>query len=415
MRPLISRAELRALVRPTDVTERNIRNVLIDGIGVGIVTGVGVFLPVFLARLGASSLLVGLITSLPALAGALFALPIGRFLERQRNIVVWYSGMRFWVLASYAVFGLLPFVVPLAVVPWTIIIIWALVTIPSTFVNVAFTIVMGGVAGPKRRYALMSMRWSMLGLATAVTVAVIGGVLDRMPFPLNYQVVFIGSVAGGLLSFFFSRAITLPDRQSSATRRGDDALLMALRQAPPAFMRYAWSAFVFRSGVAMAIPLVPLYYVREAGLNDGWIGLISMVGNGVLLIAYAVWSASVPRLGNSGVLLASSLGMALYPFGVAFTESPWLLALLAGLVTFCVAGNDLVNFDLVLSTIPAERQATYVGLFQTLQNLALFVMPLVATSLADLMGIVPVLFVAGAIRLLGAALFVWLRVGVPEQ
>jgi MFS family permease len=415
MRPLISRAELRALVRPTNVTERNVRNVLIDGIGVGIVTGVGVFLPVFLARLGASSLLVGLITSLPALTGALFALPIGRFLERQRNIVAWYSGMRFWVLASYAVFGLLPFVLPLSVVPWTIIVIWALVTIPSTFVNVAFTIVMGEVAGPQRRYALMSMRWSSLGLATAVTVAVIGALLDLIPFPLNYQVVFIGSMAGGLLSFLFSRAITLPERTFVATQRRQESLFVALRQAPPAFMRYALSAFVFRSGVAMVIPLIPLYYVREAGLNDAWIGLISTVGNGVLLVAYAVWSVGAPRLGNHGVLLLSSLGMTLYPFGVALTETPWLLAILAGLATFCVAGNDLVNFDLVLSSIPPERQATYIGLFQTLQNLALFVMPLVATVLVDVVGIVPMLVMAGVLRLLGVVLFAWLKVGKPAS
>ncbi len=414
MRPLFPRDEVRALMRPTTVAERNVRNVLIDGIGVGIVTGVSVFLPVFLARLGASSLLVGLITSLPALAGALFALPIGRWLEQQRNIVVWYSGMRFWVLVSYAIFGLLPFVLPLAAVPWTIIAIWALVTIPSTVVNVAFTMVMGAVAGPQRRYALMSMRWSSLGLVTALTVALIGAVLDQIVFPLNYQVVFIGSVIGGLLSFFFSRAITLPEREPPATRR-NLSLLDALRQAPPPFLRYAVSAFVFRSGVAMAIPLLPLYYVRVAGLPDSWIGAISMAGNGVLLVAYSIWSASAPRLGNYGVLLASSLGMALYPFGVAATTSPWMLALLAGFVSFCVAGNDLVNFDLVLGTIPPDRQATYIGLFQTLQNLALFLMPLVATILADTIGIAVTLLVAGCLRLIAVGMFAWLRIGAPAQ
>jgi MFS family permease len=168
---------------------------------------------------------------------------------------------------------------------------------------------------------------------------------------------------------------------------------------------------VFRSGIATAIPLIPLYYVREAGLNDAWIGLISMIGNSVLLIAYAVWSAGVPRLGNRGVLLASSFGMALYPFGLAATDMPLILAVLAGIANFCVAGNDLVNFDLVLSTIPAERQATYIGVFQTLQNLALFVMPLIATLLADHIGITATLLVAGLIRLLGVALFAWLRIG----
>jgi hypothetical protein len=205
MQSIFTRAGARALLRPRTVAERNVRAVLVDGIGVGIATGVGSFLPVFLARLGASSLLVGLLTSLPALTGALLAVPIGRFLERQRNIVPWYSGMRVWVLWSYALFGLLPFVLPLGAVPWAVIAIWALVTVPSTFVNVAFTVVMGGVAGPQHRFALMSLRWSSLGAVTAITVAIVGQLLELRPFPGNYQLVFVGSFVGGLLSYLFSR------------------------------------------------------------------------------------------------------------------------------------------------------------------------------------------------------------------
>ena len=100
---------VRWMLDPGSVAERNIRNVLVDGIGVGLVTGVATFLPVFLARLGASNLLVGLLSALPALTGALFAVPVGGFLERQRNVVPWYSRARVWVLGSYALFGILPF------------------------------------------------------------------------------------------------------------------------------------------------------------------------------------------------------------------------------------------------------------------------------------------------------------------
>lgn len=411
---------MRSLVRPRDLTERNIRNVLIDGVGVGVVTGVGTFLPVFLARLGASSLLVGLITSLPALTGALLAVPIGRFLERQRNIVPWYSRMRVWVLWSYAIFGLLPFIIPLGAVPWTVIAIWALVTVPATIVNVAFTLVMGGVAGPRRRFYVMSLRWSSLGATTAVTVALVGLALDQLAFPLNYQVVFIGSFVGGLLSFLFSRSIQLPDnppwqeQPRPRTRRMGvwlRSLSEAMRTAPPAFRAYALSAFVFRSGVAMAMPLFPLYWVRTVQASDAWIGIISMAGSGVLLVAYFIWSLVTRKAGNGAVLLMTSFGIALYPLGAAATSSVLLLAVLAGLSGFFVAGNDLVNFDLVLSSAPQEHQATYVGLFQMLQNLALFLMPLIGTGLVGLIGIRGALILAGGLRLLGAGLYLILRVG----
>jgi MFS family permease len=422
MRLRLPDGELRAIFRPRSVAERNVRNVLIDGIGVGIVTGVGTFLAVFLARLGASSLLVGLITSLPALTGALLAVPIGRFLERQRRIVPWYSGMRVWVLWSYAIFGLLPFVLPLNLVPWAVVIIWAIVTVPNTFMNVAFTVVMGAVAGPRRRFFLMSLRWSSLGAMTAITVAIVGQILTRITFPLNYQLVFIGSFFGGLLSFLFSRSIELPDRivdlsapvekparRSIAQRLG--ALRTQLRSAPPAFLRFAGSAFVFRAGVAMLIPLLPLYYVREVGADDAAIGLIATVGSGVLVVAYTIWSLLTRKLGIGRALLLSSFGMAVYPFAVAATDSVLLLAIFAGLVGFFAAGNELVHFDLVLSTVPPDHQASYIGLYQTIQNAALFLMPLLGTLLADTAGLIIALITAGVLRLAGSLMYVALGVG----
>ncbi len=408
---------LRALLHPADRSEYNIRNVLIDGIGVGIVTGVGTFLAVFLARLGASSFLVGLLTSLPALTGALLAVPVGRFLERQRNIVPWYSGSRVWVLWSYAIFGLLPFVLPLAAIPLAVIAIWALVTVPATIVGVAFTLVMGAVAGPQRRFYLMSLRWSTLGFATALTVALVGLILDRLPFPLNYQVVFIGSFGGGLLSYLFSRSIVLPDNPPAAAPQPNVSVLERLRQgwhgvlAIPAFARFVGSAFVFRSGVAMALPLFPLYWVRTVQASDAWIGVINMANSAVLLVAYFIWSAWARRYGVRWVLIISSLGMALYPLATAATTWVLWLAVYAALVGFFAAGNDLVSFDLLLSTCPPEHQATYVGFHQTLQNLALFLMPLIGTALADAIGLSAALLLAGVIRLIGASLFVWLGVG----
>lgn len=119
--------------------ERNARYVMIDGLGVGLVAGVATFLSVFLARMGASNVLVGLLTAMPAVTGAILAMPLGQFLGRQSNIVLWYARSRIWVLSSYALTGLVPFAFD-EYAPIITIVIWAIATIPQTMVNISFVL-----------------------------------------------------------------------------------------------------------------------------------------------------------------------------------------------------------------------------------------------------------------------------------
>ncbi|MBC8076839.1 MAG: MFS transporter, partial [Chloroflexales bacterium] len=183
--------------------------------------------------------------------------------------------------------------------------------------------------------------------------------------------------------------------------------------ATPAFARFVGSSFVFRCGVAMALPLFPLYWVRDLGASDSQIGFISTVNSGVLLVAYFAWASWARRYGPGRVLLLTSIGMGLYPLLTAITPTVAPLVLYAGLAGFCAAGNDLVNFDLLLSTCPSEHQATYVGFYQTTQNLALFLMPLLGTLLANAVGLSAALIVAALLRFAGALLFLLLGVGQP--
>ena len=195
------------LRRPASPEQRNQRNVLIDAIGVGITAGVGSFLSVFMVRLGATDFQVGLLTAMPALTGMLLAMPVGEFLARKRHIVPWFARSRFLVLICYLLTGLVPFFVTNRA-PEAIILIWALATLPQTLVTVGFTVVMGGVAGPAGRFTLMSRRWAILGLSNSLTVLIVGQMLKWFEFPLNYQVVFIGSAVGALISVVFSSSIT---------------------------------------------------------------------------------------------------------------------------------------------------------------------------------------------------------------
>ncbi|MFN7471195.1 MAG: MFS transporter [Roseiflexaceae bacterium] len=410
---------LKGLAHEDVVMIRNQRSVIIDGIGVGIVGGIATFLAVFLARLGASPLLVGLLTSMPAFTGLLLAIPVGRMLERQTDIVPWYSRARVWVQATYALTGLLPFFLPIGYVPTAVIVLWAIATIPQTIVNITFTVVMGAAAGPQRRQQLMSWRWSTLGAATAISVAGAGWLLEQFSFPINYQIVFIVSFLGGMLSFFFSSRISIDTTPSSqAHKTGLRALLtesVGMLREVPAFSRYITATFVFNCGINMAMPLFPLYWVRVVEASDFEIGLVNTVNSGVLLIAYFVWARVSAKRGNLPVLFASTIALSLYPLLTGMTESIVLITILAGLAGFIGSGQDLVFFDLALETMPRDRVPSFVALQQLTGYVATLAMPLVGTFLATQFDYHIALYVAGGLRLAGVVLLYVLKIGRTEQ
>jgi hypothetical protein len=391
-------------------TRDNYRNVQIDGIGIGLASAAAPFLPVFLARLGAGTFEVGLLTVMPAVAGLIFALSIGRFLNARPNIVPWYSFSRALVISSYAATGAASFFVPREWLIPAVIGIWALATIPQTIVNTGFSVVMNAVAGPSGRYELLSRRWTILGFTSAVFVVVAGAVLDRLNFPINYQIVFLALSVGGLISLYFSSHIVLPPRAPQAsvkTAPGREMIREYLRlvRSRPDFLSFTLKRFVFLAGLTLAQPILPLYYVNTVKASDSWIGAISMVGTVVMLFGYQLWARQSRIRGSRFVLMATTFGVGLFPLLVAATRRVEVIAILAGMAGVFQAGVDLVFFDELMKTIPEEYSAMFVSFAQMFQYLATAVAPLLGTLLAGWVGLGGALVAASVLRLAGTVLF----------
>ena len=396
----------------TPVQKQNFLKVQIDGIGIGLATAAAPFLPVFLTRLGATNFEVGLLTAMPAATGLFFAILVGRFLQSRRQVVPWYSGVRFLVVLCYALTGLAPFIVPKEYLVQAVLLIWAAATLPQTVVSVAFSVVMNAVAGPQHRYDLMSRRWTILGLTSAITVAIAGQVLDRLSFPINNQLVFMGLSVGGLLSYAYSSRIELPDVAPPPRRPGQSLSqrfkgYVSLIRSQPAFVSFTAKRFVYLSGAALAAPLFPLYFVREVHASDAWIGIINTAQTAILLVGYPLWSRQWRVRGARFVLLWTTLGLTLYPALIAFTHRVEWIVLYAGLAGIFQAGLDLVFFDELMKTVPPEYSATFVSLAQSLQYLSTVASPLVGAFLADHIGLGGGLLVSAALRLIGFGLFAW--------
>jgi predicted MFS family arabinose efflux permease len=249
-----------------------------------------------------------------------------------------------------------------------------------------------------------------MGLLNATAVAVVGQTLDRTVFPVNYQVVFLVLSLGGVIVYFATRRVRLPDAEPAprgprTSIREGVATYLRLVRGERAFVSFALKRFVFLSGMLLAAPLLPLYLVRDVGASDSWIGIISTTQTAVTLIGYYFWTWQSRVRGSRFVLLATTCAVALYPVSVGLTRRVELIVVFAGLAGIFQAGLNLVFFDELMKTVPPEQAPTFVSLAQNLRYLSVVVGPLLGTALADRIGLAGGLFLGAAVRLLGFLLF----------
>jgi len=398
-----------------EIQKRNFRNVQVDAVGVSISNIAAPFLPVFLTRLGASNLQVGLLSSMPGVTGLILAILTGRFLQTRKNVVPWYSVARLLVIACYALTGVVTLLLPSQYAVIATLAIWALATLPQTALAVAFSVVMNAVAGPEGRYALLSRRWFIFGLTSVVGTFFVTRTIDLIAFPRNYEVMFMGLSLGGLLSFYFSRQIKIPDqtpppRAATSSASASARTYLSLLRENPAFVSFSTKRFVYLSAIALSQPILPLFFVRELNATDAQIGAINMSMTIVMLVGYILWPRVSQARGARFVLLATTLGMTLYPLLTALTPRVELVILYSGIAGLFQGGLDLVFFDELMKTVPPEYSATFVSLSQSLQYLSVIAAPLAGTWMADSIGLGGALLVSAVVRLLGFGLFL-----LPER
>jgi len=378
-----------------EIQKRNFRYVQIDAIGVSISNVASPFLPVFLTRLGATNFQVGLLSSMPGVTGLLLAILVGRFLQARRDIVPWYSLSRLMVILCYALTGILTLLIPEKFVIISTLLIWAFATLPQTALAVAFSVVMNAVAGPEGRYALLSRRWAIFGLTSVIGTFIVTRLIDRVAFPLNYAAMFLVLSLGGFFSFYFSRKIQLPEQVSPPLVNSGSPIerfqnYLTLLRANPAFLSFSLKRFVYFSAVMLSLPIMPLYLVREVHATDGQIGTVNIAMTLVMLVGYFLWPWLSRRRGGRFVLL---------------TPRVELIILYAGIAGLFQAGLDLVFFDELMKTVPADYSATFVALAQSMQYLATILAPLIGTWLANYIGLGGALWLSAGLRLLGFLLF----------
>ena len=374
--------------------------------------GILTYLPVFLARLGATTEQIGLLTSLPAVASLFVLIPAGLFAERFPNQVRLRVRAAFLLRLPNLLLALVPSILPLSAIPSVAIFAWVLRALGMAVANSAWMTVMASAIPADQRPRVNGLRWALLSIVAAVLGAAFGRMLDVIAFPLNYQILFLISFAGTLLDLWLFSHIRVPLLKTSPgapTRHG--RLKSAIRSYVTSikeshdFVRFLAATIGFRLALNMSMPLFSLYWVNELQASDGWIGLRGTAGYVALVIGYLGWSKIASHWPGRRVLLTAVLLYGLYPISTALVPSASWLPLPAVIWGIAGSGVDMGLFNLLLASAPKDKMPRLSSVLSLVSNGAAFLGPTLGVVLTDATNLRTALLVIGVLQILSVSTF----------
>ncbi|MCW5853441.1 MAG: MFS transporter, partial [Anaerolineae bacterium] len=284
-----------------------------------------------------------------------------------------------------------------------------LMAVPLPFINVGFNTVFAELVPTQRRSEVVSWRNIILG-GTITTVAFLAGRgLDALPFPQNYQLLYFIAFLGGLQSQYFFQKIQPPGGPAPTAApakppRLSWAAARHLFQDNPGFLRITVNTFVYGIGPWMVTPLFSIYYVRELGASNGWVGALTAIINLTGILGYYLGRKIVKRWGERPVLAWSTMLAGLYPGLI--TLSPILdpILVMGGLYGIANSGLNLSHYSTLLRVIPEDKRPMGLAFYNLIMFSGAFVAPVVAVALADVVGVRTMLLVGAVFWVTGGVM-----------
>jgi predicted MFS family arabinose efflux permease len=398
----------------------------------GVLSGSAIaFMSIFAARQGADGFQLGLLSAAPAVVNLAVTLPAGQWLQSRSlsRAVFWTS---FWHRLVYLPWIFLPLLGSASFQIWALIGLVLLMSLPGTVLAVGFNAMFAFAVPPEWRSHVTGRRNALLAVCYMASSLISGQLLDHLPFPLGYQVVFGIGLLGGMMSslhLWFIRPSQIGDYKNGKSL-GDNArpgmvravgdghragiglrFFMRTRQQPRLRSRVLSGSFgpiigvlfLFHLAQYLAIPIFPLYWVNHLHLTNAEISLGNTVFYATVLLGSTQLTRVTARWQHKGVFLLGMVTMSLYPALTAVTQNLtlFLITSAVGGLSWSLAGGAIANY--MLERIPEAERPSHLAWYNLALNAAILLGSLLGPLFAQQLGLAAALGIAAVCRF-GAAL-----------
>ncbi len=416
------------------VQRTNDRHLYLDILYWGVLGGSLIsFLGIYLARIGATSFQLSILSAGPALVNMLISLPAGKWMEKRSFVkVAFHTSLLHRGGYAVILLAMLLFAEHLH----TSMILWitVIMSIPGAVLMIAFNAMFAELVSPDRRGIVVGRRNALLAVSMTTTSLLAGQMLARIVYPLNYQIVFGIGLVGGLLSCLELGRLREFPMHDPPQRVGQPILDRALpgRVGLPFSKGYIpgmrfltrgvkvvrWdllhgefgiflgAMFVFYITQNLVIPLFPPYYIDQIDLTDAEISLGTAFFQVTVFITSMQLGRVSDKLGHHGLMVISVLGYAAFPLfiGIWPTATSYMLGAAVGGLGWGFLGGSTANR--LMERVPPGDRPAHMALFNIVVNLGVLIGSLSGPLVGDLTGLQAAMIIGGVLRLL-SSLVLW--------
>lgn len=364
------------------------------------------FLQFFALKMGATALEVGWITSFPAII-LIIAVSLSQWWRNRYGDsigAVWLPSIMFRLVF------LLPAFAPFFPEEWRVLWIIFAATLPAVGQGVAsavFAVMMREAIPNEDLPPLLTHRHRALNIAITMGAIGFGLMLDRVVFPLNYQIMFALAFLASMVSQWHIGKIKVRGMMSyPAHEKAISKPKRSFRQlmSETNFQSVAWVTFVSYLAFHIVFSVIPLQLEQGFGATEGFMGVYGAVEVAAAFGITFVLNRFIRQFGNRNVVAGALVVNGLAAFVIAVAPSLEWTLLSAALTGASWSAIGVCTFGFFAERTPTDdMQASIV--FHQIAFSAIFVGPMLGSLLVSVgFSVVSVLLLGAGVRVFGGFL-----------
>ena len=372
----------------------------------------------YVIRLGASDQQIGYLSSIPALFAIFLSIPVGRWLQTSKHKTTLIMNSLALSRFTYVVIALAPWLNfskfnDGSLVVW-ILILFSITNRPFT---IGFTPMQSEVISARKQAPLISIRMQIYHSVHSLSVLLLGFWLDAILFPLNYQIMYLATVSLSVISLLLLLRVEFPektaaqqqqillDQETKISFKEQLKNLGKVLKKNPRFVRFMLNSLAMDFGMWVTGPLFSIFYVKELGASDAWLGTSSALHSVCNIAGYALWRPIVRRYGETRMLKLTALLRPLFPLSIALFPNLNAILVIFSAWGILIPGLGLSHSSTYMQMLPPESREEAQAIYSTLQNAAAFVSPLIGIAVAEGIGIPSTLIIFAGVRFIGSLMW----------
>ncbi|MCX5778655.1 MAG: MFS transporter [Elusimicrobia bacterium] len=389
----------------------SLRVSFLDGTFYSVMFGLGdAYFAPFALALKATNFQIGLLTSLPGLAAALFQLQSPALTEkmgRRRFILIGVFAQAVLFLPII----LVPHLFAVNPLPWLIAAVTAY-TVCNAAVAPAWGSIMGQYLPHNKRGKYFSWRQKVLGIITLAATAAGGYTLYVFPREsiTGFGVLFTAAMIARFISWGYIRKMYEPrlTPQTGATFSFWDFVSRA-RQSN--FAKFVFFTGFIAFAVNLSSPFFSVYMLRDLHFNYLTFVAVMVTPNIALLASLSAWGTYTDKAGCIRVIQFTSLILPIVPVLWLFSSAVWYLVLIQIVAGFAWGGFNLAVSNFIFDAVSEEKRVRCIAYFNLVNGLGIFfgaaLGGLLVGRLPPILGnsILSIFLLSGILRLLVRSIF----------